>query len=96
MTFKAIFSFFLLVTTLATIYAKPSPIWIPHLDQASVDKTKDTFIIESLKEMANSQTGETLLRELSQESNLPLISNESECPWPPPLCPEGGMHGEPP
>ena len=93
MTFKAILSLFLLVTTLATIiYAKPSPIWIPNLDQAS---TKDMIMIESDKEVANSQTAEKPLRELSRESNILLISNQSECPWPPALCPDGGMHGKP-
>ena len=82
MTFKAIFSLFLLVTALATIYAKPSPIWI-NLDKASEDTTGDMSIIESDKEVANYQTGEMPLSE--QELELVLISNKPKCPWPPAL-----------
>lgn len=68
-------------------------IWI-NLDKASEDTTEDKLIIESDKEVANSQTGETPLSE--EDSELLLISIQSECPWPPALCGNGGQFGEPP
>lgn len=88
MTFKAIFSLFLLVSTLAIIYAKPSPAQL-YLDQASDDTTEDTnedtLSIESDKQVANSQTKESLT----------ILHVEIDCPWPPALCGHGGDFGEP-
>ena len=84
MTLKAIFSLFLLVTTLVVIYAKPFPNQI-YLDQVSEDTTEDTLIFESNKQVGNfPETKEHL-----------LIIHELDCPWPPALCGNGGDFGEP-
>ena len=92
--FKSIFCLILLVSALATIYAKPFPIWI-DLDRVSEDTLQDKFVkMESDKEVANSQM--MPLRKVSheEESELAHISDDYPCPWPPALCGDGGFWGE--
>ena len=97
MSFKAIFSLFLLVNTLAIVYAKPSPYWVLEFGQASEDATEDTLlVIDSDKGVADSQTGETPLRENSKETEVLLVSDKIRCPWPPALCGDGGFWGKQP
>ena len=77
MSFKAIFSLFLLVGALAIIHAKP----IPAQDQAS-DREESVLIIEINKEIVDFPTPPG---ERSEESDVIMI--KSKCPWgPPPLC----------
>ena len=101
MNFKVIFSLlFLLVTTMVTIHAKPSPVWI-DLDRASEGENKEKLTIESDKDEINSQlimNGESQQNgkpDTSNERNRLIILDTIRCPWPPALCGDGGDFGEP-
>jgi hypothetical protein len=72
MTFKAIFTLFLLMTTLALIHTRPIPAKI-YLDQAPEDPNKEIMIIEFDKEEAV----------VAEQEKKP---NSKECWWGPGLC----------
>ena len=94
MNFKAVFFLiFIVLATLHIVYGKPSPVFenpklrYPNDHDEGIDQT-----IEVNEEAIEAQ-GEDKPRELLQESELLKMSYRSECPWPPALCPDGGMHG---
>ena len=67
MKYKAIFSLFLLATTLAIVHAKPSPVWIYLMsNQEAEEAANEKQIIESDKEVT-ADTEDALLPELSQK-----------------------------
>lgn len=98
MNFKAVFfPIFIVLATLHIVYGKPSPVFenqklrYPNDHDEGIDQT-----IEVNEEATEAQGArEDKPHELLQESELLKISHRSdrECPWPPALCPDGGMHG---
>ena len=70
MSFKAIFTLFLLVTALTLAYTRPIPAKI-YLDQAPDDPNKEIMIIEFDKEAVAKETKK---------------SKSNECWWGPGLC----------
>ena len=110
MKYKVIFSLLLLVTTLAIVHAKPSPVWVYLMSiQEAKESTNEKQMVQSDKDMTtntedallpeqsqkiNSQIGEPLFAELHQE--LKRVRAQDDCPWPPALCGDGGFWGESP
>lgn len=109
---KVIFSLLLLVTTLAIVHAKPSPVWVYLMSiQEAKESTNEKQMVRSDKDMT-ANTEDALLPEQSQKEvvnsqieeplfaelhqELKRVRAQDDCPWPPALCGDGGFLGESP
>ena len=105
------FSLLLLVTTLAIVHAKPSPVWVYLMSiQGAKEAANEKQMVQSDKDMT-ANTEDTLLPEQSQKEavnsqigeplfaemyqELKRVKAQDDCPWPPALCGDGGTFGEP-